>query len=128
MRGTLALPDRRAAIGMPRRRAGNVWYRPTGRTDIPGDAAREFWRLIVAPASLYSEASTRQSADMISRLRPLDQHLAHGYKFVHAGYIPSMELYSGRTGKFMLNGHESPSKRQDGKNTDTPSPASCTRL
>jgi hypothetical protein len=42
--------------------------------------------------------------------------MAYAYeKFVHGAYITAMELYNGRTYKFMMRGHESEMNRRENK-------------
>jgi hypothetical protein len=50
------------------------------------------------------------------RVRKVLRYLAHMYdKYVHGAYITAMELYDGRTWRFMVGGHESLEYRSECK-------------
>jgi hypothetical protein len=101
---------------------------------VPTEAQRRFVRQYFAPIPTTPEEYEEQERerwvtrdDLIAahvrwatetggdaaRVRKVLRFLAYGYdKFVHGAYITAMELYDGRTGTFMLRGHESDGKRR----------------
>jgi hypothetical protein len=55
-----------------------------------------------------------------TRLKKVTRFLANMYdKFVHGSYITATELYDPSNGKFMLNGHEAPARREEYKRATT---------
>lgn len=103
------------------------------KTGTPTTAQRRFVQQYFAPIATnpdeYEEqererwvtrdellaAHSRWAAEVgvdANHVRKVFRFLAYGYdKFVHGAYITAMELYNGRTQRFMLRGHESDDKR-----------------
>jgi hypothetical protein len=64
----------------------------------------------------YRLAAEMKGGPNPDRVRKVLRYLAHMYdKYVHGAYITSMELYNGRTWRFMVAGHESPEYRSECK-------------
>ena len=67
-------------------------------------------RLLSAHYRLAEEGYKTNAKDSVDpvRVRKVVRYLAHMYdKYVHGAYITAMELYNGKTWRFMTSGHES---------------------
>jgi hypothetical protein len=67
-------------------------------------------------AAHYRFAAEMKGGTNPERVRKVLRYLAHMYdKYVHGAYITAMELYDGRTWRFMVGGHESLEYRSECK-------------
>jgi hypothetical protein len=67
-------------------------------------------KLLSAHYRLAEEGKRANARDSVDpdRVRKVIRYLAHMYdKYVHGAYVTSMELYNGKTWRFMVSGHES---------------------
>lgn len=73
---------------------------------------RERWVTRDELLAAHSRWATETNGDP-NHVRKVFRYLAHGYdKFAHAAYITAMELYDGRSQRFMVSGVEWEGKKQ----------------